>query len=173
MSLGHGYNVAPLPVNADGAGDAGGEGEVRVRYNASGAASKEIYLRNLSGGDTVVGQPYLYQQKGLPGSGQVVIDVAAVATVNRELVWATSIVAANQWAWFVFWGVANILVDGNTDVGAGDWLKVAVGTHTNAMQDSSSARSNSSVAVARAAQTANSAVLTECFLLGDRAVVNT
>jgi hypothetical protein len=173
MALEHGYSAGPPPVNADGTGDATGEGQVRVRFDANGRASKEIYLRNLSGAAGIIGQPYLYQQRGVAGSGQVVIDVAAVATVNREIVFATDTTPVNTFGWYAFWGVATVLVDGTTDVAAGDWLKLAVGTHATLMLDSTSARSNSSLAVARAASTANSANLTEVFLLGDRAVVNT
>jgi hypothetical protein len=173
MALDHGYAPGVPPVNSDGVGDAAGEGQVRVRYNANGAMVKQIYLRNFSATGTVVGNPYVYTVKGTPGSGQVAIDPAGVATVNREIVFANEVVGINQWGWFNYAGVATVAVSGFPTVAVGDWLKLsAVGLTTGLVSDSASARSNSSVAMARAAQATNGVAQVEVLLLGDRAVLN-
>lgn len=177
MALEHGYWTGVLPVNSDGSGDASGEGEVRLNYDASGRASKSVYLRNFAAATAVVGQPYIYSVAGLAGSGQIAIDPAAVATVNREMVIATAATARNSFGWYTYWGVTTAYVSGNVAVSKGDWLKLAPATAGTALvQDSASARSNSSTAVARAAGPSvgnPSSSLTEVFLLGDRAVINT
>src|SRR5689334_9941554 len=133
MALEHGYAPGILPVNSDGTGDAGGEGEVRMRYDANGRASKEIYLRNFSAATAVVGQPYIYSVRGDAGSGQVAIDPTAVATTNREMVVATAATARNSFGWYTFWGVTTAYVSGNVTVSKGDWLKLAPGVSATAL----------------------------------------
>jgi hypothetical protein len=132
-----------------------------------------IYLRNFSATGAVVGNPYVYSVKGLAGSGQVAIDPAAVATVNRELVFAEETTPINGWGWYAFSGITTVAVSGVPAVSAGDWLKLAANGCTTALvQDSGSARSNSSVAIARAAQAVDGVAKIEVMLLGDRAVIN-
>jgi hypothetical protein len=174
MALDHSYNAGSItPVNSSGAGDAVGEGQVRVRYNANGEPRKEIYLRNFSAAAAVSGQAYVFQPRALPGSGMCAIDATAVATVNRSVVIAQSTIPINQYGWYAYWGVVNAAVSGS-NVLQGDYLKLAPGTQAAfPIRDGGVAtQSTSSVAVARANQTAAGAVTTEIFMLGDPAIVN-
>lgn len=169
--------IDPLPNN-DGAKDATNEGRVRVVMDDNGRVRKEVYLRNHSTTSAISGAPYIYMIKGVAGSGFCAIDPAAVATVNREVVFATTNTAANQFGWYAFSGIMQVAVSGSVSVSAGGWLKLAPGdTPVALVLDHATTRSNSSVAMARAAgpsvgSSANNVSQVEALMLADRVVVN-
>ncbi len=93
----------------------------------------------------------------------------ATSTVYQRVVVATQTTTAAGFQWYQYKGDAEALVEGTTDVAKDDFLEV-LNTETSFKKDASS-RSTNSVAIAQEAQAANSAVLTNIYLLGERSLV--
>ena len=65
----------------------------------------------------------------------------------------------------------DALVEGTTDVAAGDFLKIAQATSTTGYLKDGTSKTTSSHAIAHAAQTANSNVAAKVYLIGEPALV--
>ena len=91
---------------------------------------------------------------------------------NRQRVFcvATSAAAATAWDWFVVQGNCNILVEGTTDVAAGDILK-PVASQIYVVQDHASVATVSGIAIAHGAQASATPTLTACYLIGNMASI--
>lgn len=89
---------------------------------------------------------------------------AATLAVYQEYAVVLADQTAAGFAWVQTKGKANVLVEGTTDVAKDDFLEL-LNTEKSAKKDAAT-RSVNSFAIACAAQTTNSAVLTECILLG-------
>lgn len=70
--------------------------------------------------------------------------------------------------WFQIKGDCEALVEGTTDVAKDDFLEVLNGE--DSFKKDATTRSTNSVAIAQEAQAANSEVLTNVYLLGDRTI---
>jgi hypothetical protein len=147
-------------------------GEIRERFDSNNLRRVEMRLYNAAA-TTVLGGWYELAFDGDEETNPKVITIAsgaasgAVTGAIQYAVVATEVVATGNWSWFVVQGNYSALVEGTTDVAKDDYLKFATGTSTTApIKDSSTVRSTTSVAIARAAQTANSAVLTDVYIFG-------
>ncbi len=147
----------------------------QIRYgsyvNSSGVETNEAFrmvrLFNDTGGATIKNAVYMV---GFDGdlTQNPKIETCAAVTVDRQLVVATEAYADQTWGWYVFAGVYDVMVEGTTDVAVGDYLKLVAATDADALIKDGTSRTADSVAIACAAQAANSAVATKCFLFGDR-----
>lgn len=156
------------PLNTNVGGDNGNyPGKVRRVYNSDGTVRFDVWAYNGTGGALTAGRPYLLTF----GSALATILKVAVPTTNAEIcnqgVIALEATANATWGWFAIAGVVKslALVDGTTDVAAGDHLEVTNGLAT-ALQKDGTALSSKSFAVALAAQAADSAVATDILLIG-------
>ncbi len=130
-----------------------------------------IRLYNATGVALTVGAPYVYRVDGDEETNPKAITPAAstTGTVSLEyVVIATEATAAAAFGWFAIHGYANVLVDGNTDVAKDDFLELLGAATPGSLLKDGTAQTANSVAIACVAQAANSAVLTRCWLLGDR-----
>lgn len=87
----------------------------------------------------------------------------------RRLVVATEATADATFGWFAFAGVFDVLVEGTTDVAKDDYLMLdtnSTGGVNSLVTSGGTVETNSTVAIACAAQAANSKVATRCYLLG-------
>jgi hypothetical protein len=98
---------------------------------------------------------------------------AAEASIMKIVGVPQKAYAAGEVAELQVEGPCTMLVEGTTDVAAGDYLKIAPATFADAAIKEGAALTNSSVGVACAAQAANSKVATKVQLLGVLRVVNT
>lgn len=128
--------------------------DVKV-YNASGGALTKngVYRMTTGGASATTPNP----QVAAPGT-----------SLNRHHQWvvAQEAIANNSWGWATVRGYTDILVEGTVDVAADDPLRPVEG-QIYLVKDASG-EGIAAVADALAAQTANSAVATACFLPGAR-----
>lgn len=91
---------------------------------------------------------------------------------NRQRVFCvtTQAHAASAWDWCVVRGNCTALVEGTTDVAAGDILK-PVASQVYLVQDHATVPTVSGMARAHAAQAANSAVASAIYLMGNTASI--
>lgn len=135
----------------------------------TGEYREEVFLYNNTGGATVVGQCGLLEYTGLGTTNPQIVALAAKTAIYYHLVVAMEAVAAAGGVWCAVQGPADILVEGTTDVAVGDFLKAVAGTSTTALIKDGTTKTEDSYAIAHAAQAANSAVLTKCYLIGEKA----
>ncbi len=148
--------------------------------NVDGTGYWAIYAFNNDAAAVAVGKVYELQYGGTTGKNpQVKKFVDGTTTIYRVGVIATDTTADQAWGWFAIQGeVPFALVDGNTDVAAGDCLKIdtndANGGVSIMVKDTGAWTSltNQTIAVALAASTANSANTTRVYLLGKEALFN-
>ena len=145
-------------------------GAIRTMGDASGNYGKQIRLYKPSGAALTVSQVLRVSYVGTsPGVLPAIAAVASGTATFDRLVVAVNATVSGTFDWFWIEGFCPILVEGTTDVAAGDFLKSVAGTSTTALiKDSSTTRSANSFAVAMAAQTANSEVAVLCYLIGDQ-----
>lgn len=125
-----------------------------------------VRLYNATGGACVVGASYMVSYDGDEESNPSVIACAAV-TPPVWVVFATEATPAASWGWFIIAGYADILVEGTTDVAKDDFLESTPATSATALIKDGTSKTTGSVAIACAAQAANSAVLTKCYIIGE------
>lgn len=133
---------------------------------------EEIFLYNGRGSATVAGGVYRMLRDGDEETDPRVATCTTQSVAQRYVV-SAKIVADAAWGWFTLEGYVDALVEGTTDVAVDDTLKVVSGTAANAfVQDTAAAvPTAASLAIACAAQTANSSVLTKVRLLDSTATV--
>ena len=93
---------------------------------------------------------------------------AATLAVYQEYAVVLADQTAAGFAWVQVAGKVSMLVEGTTDVAKDDFLEL-LNTEKSAKKDATT-RSANSYAIACAAQASNSAVLTDCILLGKQAI---
>lgn len=148
-------------------------GQIRLRSYVdsngveTGDVCRQVRLYNATGGALVAGATYMVDFDGDEETNPKVIACAAV-TVDVQVVIAQEATATASWGWFTYAGYCDALVEGTTDVAKDDYLKIVAGTSATSFIKDGTARTSDSGAIATAAQTANSSVLTKVFLLGDR-----
>ena len=98
----------------------------------------------------------------------IAIAVGTLAVYRYIGVTLQAITAAG-WYWMQIAGEVDALVEGTSDVAKGDYLEV-LNTEDSFKKDHATVRSVNSVAVALAAKTANSEVLTPVWLIGHRVI---
>lgn len=133
----------------------------------------EIKLYNGRGSATVAGGVYRVIFDGDEETNPAVATATA-QTVDQWYVVSIRAVADATWDWYAIEGYVDALVEGTTDVAKDDTLKVVVGTAANAfVQDTASGViSSDTIAIACAAQAANSSVLTKVYLYGREADID-
>jgi hypothetical protein len=142
--------------------------------NIDGTGHWEIFAYNNTGGALVAGNFYHLTADGDEETNPFVEAFTTAANTNsRWAVCAMKATAAAAWGWFAYSGWVDVVaVEGTTDVAKDDFLKFDVDTvSVVALIKDGSAVTNNSVAIASAAQTANSVVTIRCFLLGAAAVI--
>jgi hypothetical protein len=148
--------------------------------NVDGTGYFAIYAFNNDAAAVAVGKVYELQVSGTTGvNPQIKKFVDGTTTIYRTGVIATKAYADQTWGWYAIQGeVPFALVDGNTDVAAGDCLKIdtndANGGVSVMVKDTGAwtSKTNQTIAVALAASTANSANTTRVYLLGQEALFN-
>jgi hypothetical protein len=166
MPFGRNYGGVATPRSS---GSADAPNAIRSVTDASGNVGWQVRLFKPSGAALSVGQTLRVAYVGaVSGNPQVAAVASGTATFDR-LVVASAATASGTWDWYYFEGYCKILVEGTTDVASADFLKSVAGTSTTALIKDGSTRSANSFAIAIDGQTANSEVLTLCYLLGDQA----
>lgn len=124
----------------------------------------KLYIDAIAHAALTKGQPYAVHPAAV--SGVVSVYTAAPATLAvLHYVGAPQMdVASGEVAQILIGGDGKLLVDGTTDVAVADYLEV-INAGTAAVKDGAT-RSVNCIAMAKAAQTDNSAVLTEVSFLG-------
>lgn len=167
-----GFSGYGYPSRSTGCDDAPGATRLAYYTTSAGVETKEpqaqVRLINNSGGALVKNQVVLVEYTGLGTTNPGVITVAA-KTPNYYAVVATEAVAASAFSWFVFQGYVDALVEGTTDVAAGDFLGLTAATSTTGFLKDSASKTTKSFAIAHAAQTTNSNVAAKVFLIGEAA----
>lgn len=110
------------------------------------------------------GEVYVVTHDGDEETCPKLVTAATLAVYQEYAVVINDQGASAGFAWVQTKGHANVLVEGTTDVAKDDYLEL-LNAEKSAKKDATS-RSVNSFAIACAAQAANSAVLTECELLG-------
>lgn len=144
-----------------------GVGDIKRLYNSDGTYRDVIALINDTGAATVAGQVCTVGYGASAASGLLAKTVAAVS-VDVKLAVAESAISFGNVGWFCIHGWVDALVEGTTDVTAGDFLKLVAGTTTIAFIKDGTSRTSDSGAVAMAGQTANSEVSTRVLLFDER-----
>lgn len=130
-----------------------------------------IRLYNATGGAMVKGRVYKLAFDGDEETNPSAVAVVTLASVYQNVVVALEDVAATSWGWFAFQGYCDAFVEGTTDVAKDDFLTCNDATDDDAFIGDTTTRTVNSMAIACAAQAANSAVLTQVYLFGDRAII--
>jgi hypothetical protein len=143
----------------DGTGIAGkrrgsGMNEFLYAYVPANALKGEVYVVTFDGDEETC--PKL-------------VAAAALAVYQEVAVVLKDQGATAGFAWVQTKGKASILVEGTADVAKDDFVEVLT-TEKSAKKDATT-RSVNSVAIACAAQAANSAVLTDCILVGAPVII--
>lgn len=99
-------------------------------------------------------------------TAQPVASAPATITAYQQYVVFPMIAGAADYQWCQFKGDASVLVNGTTDVAAGDFLKLINGG-TSLIKDAAT-RSADSCAISQVAYTTDSAALTAVYILGER-----
>lgn len=115
------------------------------------------------------GEVYVVTHDGDEETCPKLVAAATLAVYQEYAVVLEDQGATAGFAWVQVKGKASVLVEGTTDVAKDDYLEVLT-TEKSAKKDAVT-RSVNSFAIACAAQIANSAVLTDCILLGAPAIV--
>lgn len=93
----------------------------------------------------------------------------ATSSVYQLVGIATKTTTAAGFQWYQYKGDAEALVEGTTDVAKDDFLEL-LNTEVTMKKDGAS-RTVNSIAIAQEAQAANSDVLTNVYLIGDRVII--
>lgn len=146
-----------------------GAGQVRSQTDASGLVRNEIWLYNAYASAIPVGQPCVVRYDGDEETNPYVISGVAVsgAVQVEQVVVPQVAVAASSFGWFCFEGYCSCLVDGTTDVAKDHLLCISVQKPGGLSRVGTGIIPvTASCAMARAAQTTNSAVATDIYLFG-------
>ena len=130
-----------------------------------------VRLYNGTGAATVKGRVYRVAFDGDEETNPSALAVVTLASVYQHVVVALEAVPTASWGWFAIQGYVDAFVEGTTDVAKDDFLTCNDATDDDAFIDDTTARTVNSMAIACAAQADNSAVLTRCFVFGDRAII--
>lgn len=142
----------------------------RVSRNSDGTLRHEVRLYNATGGALTSGGFYMVDYGGTtPTAPNPRVVTPATTAIMREFVVALSALADVSYGWFAYAGYVDALVEGTTDVTAGDYLKL-VNAQLYVVKDATTI-SAASMARALAGQTANSAVAARIFLFGSRCTI--
>jgi hypothetical protein len=145
--------------------------QIRIERDSNGLARKEIRLYNAYASTIPVGHPCLVRYDGDEETNPFVVSGASASGTAILEIFCTPQVAvpASSWGWFTIEGYCQALVEGTTDVAKDDFLKLVIATTSGVIKDTATQPGTAnSVGIARAAQTANSAVLTDVYLIGER-----
>lgn len=135
------------------------------------------WLYNGSGGAHARGTVHKVVYDGDEETNPKVVACTNTANLYQEVAVAYeaagggSSIADATFGWYVVQGYVEAFVEGTTDVAKDDFLQVAVGTDADAFIGNTSARTTGSFGIACEAQAANSAVLTDIYLFGERAII--
>ena len=150
-----------------------------VRGKERAGTTEDVYpllgnaltLYNGSGGEIAKGQVCLvdFAKDDLKEAKATPLSAAIAFPVLLAV--ATEVVADTKYGVFQTFGEVDALVEGTTDVAAGNFLKVDVSVSTTGFIKDGTSRSAASGAIAKAAQADNSEVLTSVFLLGQQCTV--
>lgn len=108
---------------------------------------------------------YAIYQIAAGATGPTATAVATRSVVGMVCVPQGATTTTAGWYWAQIQGPATMLVEGTTDVASGNMLEV-LNAETSAKLDHASVESANTIAVAAAAQAANSAVAIPVWLLG-------
>lgn len=137
---------------------------------SDGVISHQVQLYNATGGVLSAGGFYLVNYGGTTATApNPRVTAPATQAAARLYVVSATALADVSWGWFTYLGYCDALVEGTTDVTAADFLKL-VNAQVYCVKDATT-RSTATVAIALAAQAANSAVSSRVFLLGEGAVI--
>lgn len=172
-------NTFPVPNAAAGA-FASSLGAIEQVPNSNGDYRWEVllYVPSALQGNLAQGTPYYLNFVSTAGQYLQPATMAGNATSGtfRQLVVLQdsakrtgTMPTTGAYGWFAFKGVANVLVDGTTDVAAGNYLLSNSKTISGALILDGTTKTDESVGMALAAQATDSAVLTSVFLFGDPA----
>lgn len=146
----------------------------RVERDANGLARKEIRLYNAYASAIPVYQPCLVRYDGDEETNPFVVSGASAsgAIAVDYVVVPQKAVPASSWGWFTIAGYCTCLVDGTTDVAKDHFLCASVQKPGGLSRDGTgTVPSVNKAAIAREAQTTNSAVAIAVYLLGDRVAI--
>ena len=146
-------------------------GGTRVMRDSNGLYRKEIRLYNAYASAIPVGHPCLIRFDGDEETNPFVVSGASASGTAVVERYCTPVVAvaATSWGWFCFEGYCEALVEGTSDVAKDDFLKLAIATTSGLIKDTGTQPGTAnSCAIAREAQAANSAVLTDVFIIPER-----
>jgi hypothetical protein len=147
---------------------------VRIEVDSAGLRRTEIRLYNAYASAIPIGHPCLVRYDGDEETNPFVVSGAAASgtTVIERFCTPQKAVAASSWGWFTIGGYCQALVEGTTDVAKDDYLKLVIATTSGLIKDTGTQPGTAnSVAIARAAQATNSAVLTDVFLIDERCAI--
>lgn len=132
----------------------------------------EAYLYNAGSALTLYGLYEIFAGGTAATAPNPRVQAIGGSVGNRQRLFcvATAAAAAAAWDWFVIQGNCTCLVEGTTDVAAGDILK-PVASQIYLVQDHATVATVSGIAIAHAAQAANSAVASAIFLIGNPASI--
>lgn len=118
---------------------------------------------------SLAGQPLVLSFTGVVTTNPSAV-APATSSVYQLVVFPTAAQGSTAgFQWCQFRGDATVLVDGTTDVAVSDFLKVA-NAGTALIKDATS-KGTTSIAIAQAARTTNSAGLLAVYLLGERVTI--
>ena len=127
------------------------------------------YLYAYVPANALKGEVYVVTQDGDEETCPKLVVAETLAVYQEYAVVLENKGATAGFAWVQVKGKAEVLVEGTTDVAKDDYVEV-LNTEKSAKKDATT-RSVNSFAIACAAQAENSAVLTECILLGGPGIV--
>jgi hypothetical protein len=133
--------------------------EVRL-YNPSGSALTQYGVYEVFAGGTAATAP----------NPRVQAVGSSVANRQRVFCVATAATAATSWDWFVVQGNCTALVDGGTDVTAGDILK-PVASQVYLVQDHATVPTVSGMAISHQTFTDTPAAAKAIYLIGNPASI--
>lgn len=118
---------------------------------------------------SLAGQPLVLSFTGVPTTNPSAV-APATSAIYQLVVFPTAAQGSTAgFQWCQFRGDASVLVDGTTDVAISDFLKVA-NAGVALIKDATS-KGTTSIAIAQAARTTNSAGLLAVYLLGERVTI--
>lgn len=146
--------------------------DVNTLGGVAGATYKEgnkAYVYAYVPASSLAGQPLVLTFTGVTTTNPSAV-APATSSVYQLVVFPTAAQSSTAgFQWCQYRGDATVLVDGTTDVAISDFLKVAnAGT---ALIKDATTRGTTSIAIAQAARTTNSAGLLAVYLLGSRVTI--
>ena len=145
--------------------------QTETRNNSDGTLYKVVRAYNGTGSAATANACYVLRYDGDEETNPSIVaastSVTGTTAINYVVV-ATDAIAAASFGWYAIHGVYDVLVEGTTDVAKDDYLELVQSTSATALVKDGTSLTINSVAIACAAQAANSAVATRCFLFGER-----